>query len=63
MKVDKAQFDNLLHRMMQMDKASFDKLLRKMMQGHPEPAKAIKVEGKAGKIIPGPTPQSESHTS
>lgn len=40
-KVDKTQFDNLLH---------------KMMQAQPEPRKAIKTEGKAGKIIPASQP-------
>lgn len=42
---------------MQVDKAQFDGLLHRMMQTPPEPAKAIRTEGKTGKIIPGPTPR------
>ena len=44
---------------MKVEKAQFDALLQKMMQSQPEPAKTIKVKGKAGKIIPAPTPASE----
>jgi hypothetical protein len=45
---------------MKVDKGQFDTLLHKMMQSPPEPAKAIKRQGKIGKIIPGPTrPPSE----
>lgn len=40
-------------------KKEFDALLHKMMQSQPEPAKTIKPEGKAGKIIPAPTPASD----
>lgn len=40
---------------MKVDKAQFDSLLRNMLQTPPEPRTAIKTEGKAGKIIPGPT--------
>ena len=44
---------------MKVDKGQFDDLLNKMMQSQPEPAKTIKPEGKAGKIIPAPAPQSD----
>ena len=37
---------------MKVDKSQFDTLLHKMMQSQPEPLKAIKTQGKAGKIIP-----------
>jgi hypothetical protein len=37
---------------MKVDKAQFDGLLRKMLQTPAEPRKAIKRERKAGKIIP-----------
>jgi hypothetical protein len=37
---------------MKVDKGQFDDLLHKMMQSQPEPKNAIKIEGKAGKIIP-----------
>ena len=43
---------------MKVDKNQFDTLLHKMMQSQPEPAKAIKTQGKAGKIIPAATPAS-----
>jgi len=39
---------------MKVDKDQFDSLLHKMMQAPPEPRDAIKTDGKAGKIIPGP---------
>jgi hypothetical protein len=42
------------------NKDQFDSLLHRMMQAPPEPAKTIKTEGKAGKIIP-PNPQSTPH--
>lgn len=45
---------------MQVDKDQFDNLLHKMMQAPPEPRKAIVTEVKAGKIIPGPTPPPAS---
>jgi hypothetical protein len=41
--------------LMKVDKAQFDSLLRNMLHTPPEPRTAIKTEGKAGKIIPGPT--------
>ena len=41
---------------MKVDKTQFDTLLHKMMQSPPEPAKAIKTQGKAGKIIPATPP-------
>jgi hypothetical protein len=41
---------------MQVDKTQFDALLHKMMQSPPEPAKGIKTQGKAGKIIPATSP-------
>ncbi len=37
---------------MKVDKSQFDTLLGRLMQTPPEPAKAIKTEGKAGKIVP-----------
>jgi hypothetical protein len=39
---------------MKVDKDQFDALLHKMMQAPPEPRSAIVTDGKAGKIIPGP---------
>ena len=43
---------------MKVDKHQFDALLHKMMQAPPEPRKAIKTQGKAGKIIPATPPPS-----
>ena len=37
---------------MKVDKKQFDTLLHKMMQAPPEPKKQIVIEEKAGKIIP-----------
>jgi hypothetical protein len=37
---------------MKVDKNQFDALLHKMMQAPPEPKKSIEIEGKAGKIVP-----------
>ena len=37
---------------MKFDRDQFDALLHKMMQAPPEPKKAIKIEGKAGRIVP-----------
>ena len=37
---------------MKVDKDQFDALLHKMMSAPPEPKSSIKIEGKAGKIIP-----------
>lgn len=37
---------------MKVDKNQFDTLLHKMMQAPPEPKKKIVIEEKAGKIIP-----------
>ncbi len=37
---------------MKVDKNQFDKLLHKMMQAPPETKKQIETDGKAGKIIP-----------
>ena len=40
------------------DKDQFDNLLHKMMQAPPEPEKDLEIKGKAGKIIPSlPTPR------
>ena len=44
---------------MQVDKTKFDALLHRMMQAPPETARTIKGEGKAGKIIPAPKPESQ----
>ena len=43
---------------MKVNKDQFDSLLHKMMQAPPEPKKAIKTQGKAGKIVPPIQPQS-----
>lgn|GEM_PF-2506602 len=45
---------------MKVDKRQFDSLLHKMMQAPPEPKKSIETEGKAGRIIP-PIQQSTPH--
>lgn len=37
---------------MKVDKAQFDALLHKMMKAPPEPKDSIRIQGKAGKIIP-----------
>lgn len=37
---------------MKVDKAQFDALLSKLMKAPPQPAKAIETQGKAGKIVP-----------
>lgn len=39
---------------MKVDKDQFDALLHKMMQAPPAPAKTIKSEGKTREIIPNP---------
>jgi hypothetical protein len=39
------------------DKDQFDTLLHKMMQAPPEPKDGIRIEGKAGKIIPATSSQ------
>lgn len=44
---------------MKVEKEKFDALLHRMMKTPPEPKKAIKIEGKAGKIIPAIRPESE----
>jgi hypothetical protein len=52
-----------LRRQVKVDKTQFDNLLHKMMQAPPEPRKAIQREGKIGKIVPSlktPLPAQES---
>jgi hypothetical protein len=46
---------------LKVNKDQFDKLLHKMMQAPPEPKKAIKVEGKTSRIIPPIPPPSAPH--
>ena len=43
---------------MKVDKSQFDNLLYKMMQSPPEPKSGIRIEGKAGKIIPATPPST-----
>jgi hypothetical protein len=43
---------------MKVDKEKFDALLGKLMQTPPQPARTIKTQGKAGKIVPAISPQS-----
>ena len=44
---------------MQVDKDQFDALLHRMVQSPPEAARTIKGEGKAGRIIPAPKPETQ----
>lgn len=46
---------------MKVDKAQFDALLHKMMQAPPQPKSEIKTQGKSGKIIPATSPPSTAH--
>jgi hypothetical protein len=48
---------------MKVDKDQFDALLHKMMQAPPEPKSGIKIEGKAGKIVPATPQPSTPHKS
>jgi len=46
---------------MKVDKTQFDSLLHKMMQAPPTPKDGIRIQGKAGKIIPAILQPSEPH--
>jgi hypothetical protein len=48
---------------MKVDKAQFDALLYKMMKAPPEPKDSIRIQGKVGKIIPATPQPSKPHTS
>jgi hypothetical protein len=43
---------------MKVDKDQFDSLLHKMMSAPPQPKSGIKIAGKAGKIIPAIQPST-----